>query len=54
MDMDPYLTLGVNQSASDQEIKQAFRKLAVQYHPDRGGDENKFKEINEAIRLQVV
>ncbi len=46
--MDPYLTLGVNQSASDQEIKQAFRKLAVQYHPDRGGDENKFKEINEA------
>ena len=48
MDMDPYQTLGVDQSASDQQIKSAFRKLAVQYHPDRGGDENKFKEINEA------
>ena len=46
--MDPYQTLGVDQSASDQQIKAAFRKLAVQYHPDRGGDENKFKEINEA------
>ena len=48
MDMDPYQVLGVDQSASDQDIKQAFRKLAVKYHPDRGGDEEKFKEINEA------
>lgn len=48
MDMDPYTVLGVDQSASDQDIKSAFRKLAVKYHPDRGGDENKFKEINEA------
>ena len=48
MAMDPYQTLGVDQSASDQQIKAAFRKLAVQYHPDRGGDEDKFKEINEA------
>lgn len=46
--MDPYQTLGVDQSASDQQIKAAFRKLAVQYHPDRGGNEDKFKEINEA------
>ena len=46
--MDPYQALGVDQSATDQQIKSAFRKLAVQYHPDRGGDENKFKEINEA------
>ena len=46
--MDPYQTLGVDQSASDQQIKAAFRKLAVQYHPDRGGDEDKFKQINEA------
>lgn len=48
MDMDPYTTLGVKSDASDSEIKNAFRKLAVKYHPDRGGDENKFKEINEA------
>jgi len=46
--MDPYTVLGVDQSASDQDIKSAFRRLAVKYHPDRGGDENKFKEINEA------
>ena len=46
--MDPYQTLGVDQSADDQQIKSAFRKLAVKYHPDRGGDESKFKEINEA------
>jgi len=48
MDMDPYTTLGVKSDASDSDIKNAFRKLAVKYHPDRGGDENKFKEINEA------
>ena len=45
---DPYQVLGVNEQSTDQDIKQAFRKLAVKYHPDRGGDENKFKEINEA------
>jgi len=43
-----YDTLGVNETASDNEIKQAFRKLAAKYHPDKGGDETKFKEINEA------
>ena len=47
MDMDPYTTLGVKSDASDSDIKNAFRKLAVKYHPDRGGDENKFKEIND-------
>ena len=49
---DYYKILGVNKSASQDEIKKAFRKLAIQYHPDKNpGDkiaETKFKEINEA------
>ncbi len=47
-----YETLGVSKTASEEEIKSAFRKLARQYHPDlHPGDEvaaNKFKEVNEA------
>ena len=43
-----YDVLGVQKNASEDEIKKAFRKLAVKYHPDNGGDENKFKEIIEA------
>ena len=46
--MDYYSTLGVSKSASDKELKQAYKKASMQHHPDRGGDENKFKEINEA------
>ena len=48
---DYYKILGVNKSASEDEIKKAFRKLAHKYHPDKGGDENKFKEINEAYQV---
>ena len=45
---DYYQTLGVPRTASDDEIKKAFRKLAMKHHPDRGGDEQQFKKINEA------
>lgn len=43
-----YDILGVKRDASDDEIKHAFRKLAAKYHPDAGGDEQKFKEVSEA------
>lgn len=46
--MDYYSILGVPKTASQEEIKKAYRKLAMRYHPDKGGDESKFKEINEA------
>ncbi len=48
---DYYEALGVSKNASADEIKKAFRRLAVEYHPDRGGDEEKFKEINEAYEV---
>ena len=46
--MDPYKVLGVSSKASDQEIKRAFRDLARTHHPDKGGNEEKFKEIRSA------
>lgn len=49
---DYYEVLGVKKDASADEIKKAFRKAAVKYHPDKeGGDETKFKEINEAYEV---
>lgn len=49
---DYYEVLGVSKSASADEIKKAFRKAAVKHHPDKeGGDETKFKEINEAYEV---
>ena len=52
---DYYKILGVDKKASKDEIKKAYRKLAMQHHPDRNpGDsqaEDKFKEINEAYQV---
>lgn len=49
---DYYEVLGISKDASADEIKKAFRKAAVQHHPDKeGGDEAKFKEINEAYEV---
>ncbi len=48
---DYYSILGVSKSSTEDEIKKAYRKLAMQHHPDRGGDEAKFKEIEEAYRV---
>ena len=43
-----YDILGVNRQASDKELKQAYKKASMQHHPDRGGNEDTFKKINEA------
>ena len=45
---DHYAALGVARTASPDEIKRAFRKLASQHHPDKGGDTKKFQEIQAA------
>lgn len=45
---DPYNILGVGRNSTDAEIKSAYRKLAKQYHPDIGGDQQRFAEITNA------
>jgi molecular chaperone DnaJ len=51
MSKDYYETLGVSKSASKDEIKKAFHKLAHKYHPDKNkGDDSKFKEVNQAYQ----
>jgi len=47
---DHYSTLGVARGATADDIKRAYRKLASQHHPDKGGDVKKFQEVEEAYR----
>jgi DnaJ-class molecular chaperone len=49
--MNYYSTLGLNRGASPDDIKKAYRSMAMKHHPDRGGDEKKFKEVEEAYRM---
>ncbi len=50
--MNPYETLGVDTSSSEDDIKKAYRKLSKKYHPDaNGGDDAEFKKISEAYRI---
>lgn len=49
--MDPYEVLGVTRDASPEDIRKAYRKLAVKHHPDKGGDQEKFKEISAAYEV---
>ncbi len=51
MPKDYYKVLGVPRNASRDDIKRAYRKLAHQFHPDKGGSEAKFKEVNEAYQI---
>ena len=49
--MDHYNTLGVPREASQEDIKKAYRKLAMTHHPDKGGDISKFQEITNAYEI---
>jgi molecular chaperone DnaJ len=51
MPKDYYSVLGVQKGASEEDIKKAYRKAAHQHHPDKGGDQEKFKEVNEAYQV---
>lgn len=48
--MDYYSVLGVSKTASHDEIRKAYKKQSMQHHPDRGGDEEQFKRVNEAYQ----
>ena len=49
--MDPYKVLGVDRNTNENDLKKAYKTKAMKHHPDRGGDENTFKELNEAYDI---
>ena len=51
---DYYQTLGVHRGANQDEIKQAFRRMAAQHHPDRGGDTATFQEVQAAYATLAI
>lgn len=51
MSKDYYKILELDKNATPDEIKKSYRKLALKFHPDKGGDEDKFKEISEAYSV---
>lgn len=51
MAKDYYKTLGIARNATKDDIKKSYRSLAHKFHPDKGGDEKRFKEINEAYQI---
>jgi curved DNA-binding protein len=51
MNVDHYQTLGVSRDASEEDIKRAYRKLASRNHPDKGGDTEKFQEVQTAYSV---
>lgn len=48
---DYYKVLGVSENASQEDIRKKYRSLSLKYHPDKGGDDKKFKELNEAYQI---
>ncbi|MFL6211601.1 MAG: J domain-containing protein [Pyrinomonadaceae bacterium] len=48
---DHYATLGVERDAPQREIERRYKRLAAEHHPDRGGDEERMKSLNEAYRV---
>ena len=49
--MDHYFVLGIQNTATAKDIEKAYKNLAKKYHPDKGGDENRFKEIVAAYEV---
>eukprot|EP00960_Hanusia_phi_P053863 762478-Hanusia_phi.AAC.14 len=51
MPFEYYEVLGINKNASQDDIKRAYKKLAIEHHPDKGGDEKKFQELSNAYNV---